>query len=104
MFGLFSSSSSLHLDYDIYNNLINLLTSQRVSDLSCLDHHTSLVLDQPIKLLNYGFLDRDFEIECHSKIDLAYMINKLLSERSEIVVLLEKANSERKVVYRIQCF
>lgn len=97
MFHPFSSSASHQLDYEIYNNLINLLTSQKVSNLTCLDHHVSLTLDQPIKLLNYGFLDKELEIESHSKIDLAYMINKLLTERSELIVLLEKTNKERKV-------
>ena len=97
MFHPFSSSASHQLDYEIYNNLINLLTSQKVSNLTCLDHHVSLTLDQPIKLLNYGFLDKELEIESHSKIDLAYMINKLLTERSELIILLEKTNKERKV-------
>ena len=91
-------SASYPLDYEIYNNLINLITSQRLTRLACLDHQTSLILDQPIKLLNYGFLDKEMDIESHSKIDLAYMINKLLKERSEIVILLEKANFERKVL------
>lgn len=75
-----------------------------MSNLSCLDHNTSLILDQPIKLLNYGFLDKELEIENHSKIDLAYMINKLLNERSEIIVLLEKANKERKVSFSMIFF
>lgn len=95
MSNLFSRSHPL-LDYEIYNNLINLLTSQKVTNLCCLDYNTSLVLEKPLKLLNYTFLDKDNDLENHSKIDLAYIINKLLRERMEIIILFEKANEERK--------
>ena len=40
------------LDYSIYNNLINLLTSQKLKDYSCLDRDTTLLLSQPLKLFN----------------------------------------------------
>lgn len=43
---------SSSLDYSIYNNLINLLTSQKLKDYSCLDKDTSLLLSQPLKLFN----------------------------------------------------
>lgn len=93
---LFSIRSSLSLDYEVYNNMINLLTSQKVTNLCCLDYNTSLVLDQPLKLLNYNLLDKE-DLENHSKIDLGYIINKLLKERIEIIELFEKTNKERKV-------
>lgn len=42
-------------------------------------------------------MDKDLDIENHSKFDLAYMINKLLKERMDIIILLQKTNQERIV-------
>ena len=97
MSSIFSNSASFQLDYSIYNSLIDLLTSQRLTNLCCLDAQTSLILDQPIKLLNYNILSNSSDLDNHTKIQLAYVINKLLKERLEIVELLEKTDLERKV-------
>lgn len=88
---------SFKVDYSIYNNLINLLISHKLIDYNCLDRETSLLLAEPLKLINYSFLDNDKQMTAFSSPELYLIINSLLKERIIIVDLFEKMNKERKV-------
>lgn len=85
-------------DYLIYDNLINILTNSILNKSCCLDKETSLLLEQPINLLNYSNIEPDEDVEEYSKFELGMMVNNLLKERQYITELFERVDKERKVI------
>lgn len=93
---------SYSCDYTIFDNLIDILTSNFLNKNCCLDYETSLLLEQPIKVLSYTNIEQEEDIEEFSKFELALMVNKLLKERQYILELFEKIDIERKVLFSLK--
>lgn len=93
----FNSDSLFKPDYLVYDNLINILTRNHVNKGCCLDIETSLLLEQPIRLLSYSNIEQEDEIEEYSKLELSMMVNKLLKERQYLMDLFGKIDQERRV-------
>ena len=91
-------SNSYKSDYTIYDNLINILVDNHINKTCCLDYETSLLLEQPIKLLSYSNIEQDEELEEYTKVELSLMVNKLLKERQYIMDLFDKIDTERRVI------